>query len=369
MKVNQFAPWVGAEEYQAIADCFESNWITEGPKSKAFSAQLLDLIGAKYGVFAPNGTLALYLGLKAMDIGPGDEVIVPDFTFIASATSVHMAGATPVFVEVNRDNFQIELSHADHLVNDKTKAIMPVHIYGTIADMDAVAQFAKKHNLLVIEDAAAALGVHYKGQHAGTFGDIGTFSFFADKTITTGEGGFVVTSNEEMHHKLLLLRNQGRVDRGSFIHPEMGYNFRITDIQAAIGQVQLAKLPQIIARKEAIKQYYLERLGQIEEISFLTPAPEAEWVPFRVAIFADNAQAIRDFMKEKGVEPRSLFYPLHKQPCFAYLKETNPQNMKSENFPNSIYAYENGMSLPSFPALTEEQMAYVCSVIEAYYGK
>jgi len=271
MKVNQFAPWVGNDEYQAIADCFESNWITEGPKSKAFSTQLLDLIGAKYGVFAPNGTLALYLGLKAMDIGPGDEVIVPDFTFIASATSVHMAGATPVFVEVNRDNFQIELSHADHLVNDKTKAIMPVHIYGTIADMDAVAQFAKKHNLLVIEDAAAALGVHYKGQHAGTFGDIGTFSFFADKTITTGEGGFVVTSNEEMHHKLLLLRNQGRVDRGSFIHPEMGYNFRITDIQAAIGQVQLAKLPQIIARKEAIKQYYLERLGLNRRNLFSNP--------------------------------------------------------------------------------------------------
>src|SRR5207302_58432 len=154
-----------------------------------FAEKLLKLIGAKYGVFAPNGTLALYLGLRALGIGLGDEVLVPDFTFIASATSVEMCGAVPVFVDVNRQNFQIDLNNADRLVTKKTKAIMPVHIYGTLADMKAVMKFARKHHLLVIEDAAEAIGVVKNGIHAGAFGDIGCFSFFADKTITTGEGG------------------------------------------------------------------------------------------------------------------------------------------------------------------------------------
>ena len=191
MHVPQFSPWIGKEEIQAVAESIKSKWITEGPKSQLFSRKLLKLIGAKYGVFAPNGTLALYLALKAIGVGPDDEVLVPDFTFIASATTVEMAGAKPVFVDVNRDNFQIDLSGADKLVTKKTKAVMPVHIYGTVCDMDKVKRFAKKHDLLIIEDAAQAVGVHWRGKHAGTFGDVGCFSFFADKTITTAEGGGV----------------------------------------------------------------------------------------------------------------------------------------------------------------------------------
>jgi len=367
MKVNQFAPWIGADEYKAIADCFENNWITEGPKSKAFTEKLLDLIGAKYGVFAPNGTLALYLALRAIEIGGGDEVIVPDFTFIGSATSVQMTGATPVFIDVNRQNFQIDLGAADRLVNERTKAIMPVHIYGTIANMDEICQFANKHSLMIIEDAAQAIGVHYKNQHAATFGDVGIFSFFADKTITTAEGGFVVTNNESIYNKLLYLRNQGRINRGSFVHPEIGYNFRLTDIQAAMGLVQLSKLPQIIDRKNKILNYYLERLKKIDAISFFEPYEDAEWIPFRVGIMADNANNLMEFMKSKDVETRTFFHPLHRQPCFSYLKETNPQNMADENFPNAIYGYENGICLPSFPTLTEEQLNYVCTVVEDYF--
>ena len=153
-------PWVGKEEYEAISSCFEQNWITEGPKAKEFLAEFLKITKAKYGVLAPNGTLALYLALKAIGIKEGDEVLVPDFTFIASATSVEMAGGKPVFVDVNRRNFQIDLSGAERLITTKTKAVMPVHIYGTVVQMDAVSAFAKKHKLKIIEDAAQAVGVH-----------------------------------------------------------------------------------------------------------------------------------------------------------------------------------------------------------------
>ena len=239
MKVPQFMPYVGLEEWKAIKPCFEENWITEGPRSKIFAEKLCKKIGCKYGVFANNGTLALYLGLRALGIKKGDEVIVPNFTFIASANAIEMTGATPVFCDINEDDLQINIDDCKKLISRKTKAIMPVHLYGFASNMDNVMEFAKKHKLLVIEDAAQALGIKWNKKGCGSFGDVATFSFFADKTITTSEGGFVCTNDEKIYKKLLYLRNQGRINRGSFIHPEIGYNFRMTDIQAAIGLKQL----------------------------------------------------------------------------------------------------------------------------------
>ncbi len=368
MKVPQLSPWVGAEEYDAIKECFDNNWITEGPKSKEFEEKLLELIGSKYGVFAPNGTLALYLGLRALGVEYGDEVLVPDFTFLASATSVQMCGATPVFVEVNKKNFQIDLSNADKLVTKKTKAIMPVHIYGTLADMDAVLKFAKKHKLTVIEDAAEAIGVKKNGVHAGAFGDIGCFSFFADKTITTAEGGFVVTDNPKIYDELLYLRNQGRINRGSFIHPKIGYNFRMTDIQNAVGLVQLGKLNEIIKRKAHILARYQKLLKNVPGISFFEADKDADFVPFRVGIIYENAQELMDFMKEKEIEPRTFFYPLHRQPAFEYLKKDRPtfHQYEDSTFPNAVYGYEHGICLPVFPTLTDEQIDYICDTIKQF---
>ena len=360
MKVPQFAPWVGKEEIRAVAEAINSNWITEGPKSQLFSQKLLKLIGSQYGVFAPNGTLALYLALRAIGVGPGNEVLVPDFTFIASATAVEMAGAKPVFVDVNRDNFQIDLSQADKLITSKTKAVMPVHIYGTVVNMDKVLKFAKQHRLLIVEDAAQAIGVHWRGKHAGTFGVAGCFSFFADKTITTAEGGFVVTNNKKIYEKLLYLRNQGRIDRGSFIHPQIGYNFRLTDIQSALGLAQLKKLNQIKKRKAYLLKLYQKLLSGVKGIAFFKPEPGAEWIPFRVGILCDEAQKLRDFMTAKGIEPRTFFYPLHRQPCFTYLRD-------GRDFPNAVYGYEHGICLPTFSTLTDQQVKYVCRVIKQFF--
>ena len=365
MKIPQFSPWVGKEEFQAIAKCIKSNWITEGPRSKEFSEKLLALIGSRFGVFAPNGTLALYLALRAVGIKAGDEVLVPDFTFIASATSVEMVGARPVFVDVNRRNFQIDLTNADKLVTEKTKAIMPVHIYGTVCKMDNIMAFAKKHKLKIVEDAAQAIGVHWKGKHAGTFGEVGCFSFFVDKTITTAEGGFVVTNSKKIYDQLLYLRNQGRINRGSFVHPRVGYNFRMTDIQNAMGLVQLAKLGKIKKRKEHILNVYLKNLKDVKGITFFEPEKEAEWIPFRFGILCNNAHKLMSFMSSKGIESRTFFYPLHKQPCFSYLKDEKHKN-NDLRFPNSVFGYEHGICLPTFPDLKDNQIKYVCRIIKEF---
>lgn len=365
MKVPQFAPYIGEEEYAAIKQCFTDNWITEGPKAKEFNAMLCELIGVKYGVFAPNGTLALYLALRAMEIGPGDEVIVPDFTFIGSATSVEMTGATPVFADVNRRNFQIDYQVCKKLLSKKTKAIMPVHIYGMSANMDEVMGFASANKIMVIEDAAQAIGVRYKGKHCGSFGKIGCFSFFADKTITTGEGGFIVTDDKAIHENLLYLRNQGRLNRGSFIHPHIGYNFRMTDIQIAVGIVQLNKLPEIIKKKSAILAKYKSRLAAIDQISMISLEDGSNYIPFRIALICQQATALMAYMEERGIQSRTFFYPLHKQPCFQYLAAS--QDLSDDCFPNAIFGYDHGVCLPSFVSIADEQIDYVCNVIEEYF--
>lgn len=365
MKVPQFQPWLGEDEYAAIGKCFELNWITEGQQAQIFQDKLLKLMGVKYGVFAPNGTLALYLALKAAGIGAGDEVIVPDFTFIASANAVEMAGARPVFCDVLPFNCQIDIASAEKCITPKTKAIMPVHIYGTVCDMDSVTAFARQHNLLIIEDAAQAIGAHYKGIHAGTFGDVGAFSFFADKTITTGEGGFVVTNNAEIHEKLLYLRNQGRRERGTFIHPEIGYNFRMTDIQCSMGIVQLEKLAQIIERKKHILALYRSLLQSIKQVRFFEPPEHAEWVPFRIPLFCEQAHELMAFLANKEIETRTFFYPLHRQPAFNYLQ--SDKTLHDDDFSLAISAYNQGVCFPIFPALSDEQIRYVCDMIMEFY--
>jgi perosamine synthetase len=366
MKVPQFVSWVGDDEYRAIGECFANNWITEGPKAKLFTERLIQLTGAKYGVLAPNGTHAIYLGLVAAGIGPGDEVLVPDFTFIASGTAVVMAGATPVFVDVNQRNFQIDVDKAEALVTPRTKAIMPVHMYGTVADMDSVMAFAGRYGLAVVEDAAQAIGVHYKGRHAGTFGTAGAFSFFADKTITTAEGGFVATNDADVYDRLLYLRNQGRKDRGTFIHPEIGYNFRMTDIQCAVGLVQLDKLGAVMERKARLLATYQRELAGIKQVRFFQPDNGAEWIPFRVPLICERASELSAFLAENEVEPRTFFYPLHRQPAFAeIIKKTRQTDPKA--FAWSDYAFEHGICLPTFPTLTDEQIQYVAGHIRKFY--
>jgi perosamine synthetase len=367
MKVPQFMPFVDDSDYESIKECFDTNWLTEGPKSKLFVEKLCSMIGTKYGVLAPNGTLALYLGLKAIGIKPGDEVIVPNFTFIASANAVIMAGATPVFVDID-PCLQIDVEDCKRAYTNRTAAIMPVHIFGMAANMDAVVKFAAERKIKIIEDAAQAIGVTWNGRPCGSFGDVGCFSFFADKTITTVEGGLIVTHNKKTYEKLMYLRNQGRLNRGTFIHPEIGFNFRMTDIQAAIGLNQLKKLSKIVARKSEILALYKAGLKDVDQVRIITPPTESNHVPFRVVILCEGAQQdLSDFMNERDVEVRTFFYPLHRQPCFKKLSSVVELKNIDSIFPASIAAFERGLCLPSFPSLKNEQVEYVCSVIRDYY--
>ena len=362
MNIGQFKPFIDDDEYEAIKDCFDKNWITEGPKAKEFVEKLCKLMNVEYGVLAPNGTLSLYLGLRALNIKAGDEVIVPDFTFIASANAVEMVGATPIFCDIGQD-LQIDINSCEELITNKTKAIMPVHIYGMACNMDKVCNFAKKHNLLIIEDAAQAVGVTWKNKHCGTFGDIGTFSFFADKTITTGEGGFVCTNNEKLYKKLLYLRNQGRLNRGTFIHPEIGYNFRMNDILCAVGLTQLKKLSEIIQKKLNIMEYYKKLLASNNSVTLITPTIGSNHIPFRVVITTrtpEERTGLEQVLKKNSIETRTFFYPLHLQPCYSKIN-------KNKNIKTSVDMYSRGICLPSFPALTKVEITYICEKINLYF--
>ena len=352
--IPQVKLWLERAERRAVNRVMRSGWLTEGPECEAFHDELLDYIKSPYGVFAPNGTLALTLGLLALGIGPGDEVIVPDTTFIASATAVIAVGATPVFCDVKPWTFQFSVENAEKALTPKTRAIMPVHLYGSSPLMDEIGEFAWRHGVFVIEDAAQGMGVRYRGRHAGTFGDVGCFSFYADKTITTGEGGFVVCKDEDVYHRLLVLRNQGRVKSGSFVHPEIGYNYRITDLQAAIGSVQLCKIAMIQHYKLQILRWYEEGLRHGKPIHH-------EWgttvVPFRAVYLFGNSRQLMSHLEERGIQTRTFFHPLHSQPCFN----------QEGSFPNAEWGRNDGVCLPIYPTLKRKEVRRICDAINEFY--
>ena len=362
--IPQVQPWLTQAEHEAVARVFVAQLDYRGPECKAFSERLNTLIGSSYGVFAPNGTLALALGLMALDIAPGDEVLVPDITFIGSATAVLLAGAIPVFVDVEPDTYQIDVGHAERLINERTRAIMPVHLFGGACDMDAVMALAKKRGLRVIEDAAQAIGVRYRGRHVGSFGDIGCFSFYADKTLTMGEGGYVACQDPAVYDRLRHLRNQGRLDAGSYVHPEIGFNFRITDLQAAIGLTQLDRLDEIIARKATLHAEYCRRLGAIDGVRILNVGHASVSVPFRFMLFAERAESLRLHLQQANIQTRAFFCPLHRQPCFARpgKSPTGMSCLDDASYPNSMYGYEHGISLPIYPTLEIAQVNYIAAL-------
>lgn len=362
-KVAQVKPYLGKEELDQVSSVITSAWVTEGPKSKEFINEILKMTGAKYGVLAPNGTLSLYMALMVLGIKEGDEVIVPDFTMIASSNAIYLTGAKPIFVDVDINDLNVNVNLIEKYVNRKTRAIMPVHIYGQAADMNPLMKIAKKHNLFIVEDACQGLGVFYNEKHVGTFGDFGCFSFFADKTITTGgEGGMVITNNESLYQKLLYFRNQGRLHSGSFIHPQMGYNFRMTDLQCAVGVAQIKKFERIKNQRLHNHELYEKYLNGVKEINVVRPYPYSNFVPFRMNILAENLQNLMEFLEKNGIQTRGMFYPLHKQPCYSMY------SYDDQEYTNSNYAYEHGLSLPVYYELKEKDIKFICETIKKFYS-
>ncbi len=361
MKVNQFDPYLTKDEIASVVETIKANWITEGKKTAQFQEMLQDYCKAKHVILLPNGTLALYVALMILGIGPGDEVIVPAFTFVGSATSIALTGAKPVFADVNMDDFNISIDSLKKCLSKKTKAIMPVHIYGQAARMDQIMKIAKAHKLLVVEDAAQGLGVFFGKKHVGTFGEVGCMSFYADKTITTGEGGALFTNSDEIADRCRYFKNQGRLNRGSFVHPYMGFNFRVTDLQAAVGVIQMKKLDWIIKRKAENEALYKKLLKDVAQVEFPVDTRVGTRVPFRINLLVQDPQVLSDYLTKKDVGVRRFFYPLDHQPCF-----TNKNSIKKP-CPNAYKIFERGISLPSGVGLSTAQIKYVCNSIKEYY--
>jgi perosamine synthetase len=298
-----------------------------------------------------------------MGIKPGDEVIVPSFTYIATANAVKYCGATPVFVDCLPDTWNIDPKDVEAKITSKTKCIIPVHVYGNPCDMDAIMDIAKRHNLYVLEDAAECHGAEYKGKKAGTIGDVGTFSFFGNKIITTGEGGMIVTNNDAFSEHMSILKGQGMDPNRRYWFTEIGYNYRMTNIEAAIGLAQLECIDQHIANRKRVVDVYLRELKDCYDyiqLQKVTEGGKSVWWMFSI-LLKENVLISRDDLLEKlaqdGIETRPLFYPMHQMP---------PYYEENACFPNSDKIAASGINLPTHGNLTEEDIVFICEKLKIY---
>jgi len=362
--ILQIEPWIDEEELIQLKRVIQSTYVVEHNLTKEFEEQTKQLTNSKYAISITNGTMALYCCLKALGIGPGDEVLVPNITFIATANAVIMAGATPVLCEVDAKTFCIDIDSCITKLSKNTKAIMPVHLYGQAADMDKVCAFAKKHNLYIIEDAAQGVGVKFKNKHVGTFGDFGILSYYGNKTITCGEGGIVLTDNEELAKKVYRLKNHGRDKKGVFVHEHIGYNFSFTEMQAAIGIAQMNKLPKILAKKKSIYEKYMDKLSNIEGLNPVFIDSRCDPVFWFTSFSSNFVSQLSEYLLKNEILTRRYFYPLHLQPCY---KNNNYIRNLNDDFSLSEKIFETGISLPSSYHLTDKDQDFVIQKIISFY--
>jgi perosamine synthetase len=360
--IIQIEPFIDEEELTQLKRVISSTFVTEHELTKEFEEFFVKYTGAKHAITYSNGTLALFAILKSLGIGQGDEVIVPDLTFIATSNAVILAGAKPIFCDMEGVNFRMDLCCAEKLITKATKAILPVHLYGLAEDMDAVNKFAVAQNILVIEDAAQGVGVKLDGKHVGTFGKAGILSFYGNKTMTTGEGGIILTDDDVLAQQCYRFKNHGRDKKGVFTHDYIGYNFSFTEMQAAIGIAQTKKLDRIIKRKEEIYRSYSSRLNVIEHITFPIVEKGLEPVYWFTSIFVEDANPLADYLLKNGIQTRRFFYPLHLQPCYKNF------DINRNAFPVSEKIYRTGLSLPSSFNLKETELQSVIKSIKEYYG-
>jgi len=349
-------PWIGEEEREAVNEYLASGgWLTEFKKTEQFARMVGDYVGSKHCFILANGTVTLFTALAALGVGPGDEVIVPDYTMIASANAVVLTGARPVFVDVNPTNLCLDLDLAESAITERTKAIMLVSINGRAPDMDKALQIAQKHNVALVEDAAQSLGARWKGRHLGTFGIIGSFSFSAAKIITTGQGGALVTDDDELAEKIHMIRDFGRRQSGVDFHECIGYNFKFTDLQAVIGIEQMKKLNWRVKRKKEMFALYRELLRDIQQIKFFPTSEEVP--PWFIDILVPDPVALREYLKQHGIDSRPFYPAIHSQPAYNV----------SGSFPNAEDAAQHGLWLPSSAFLSDEEITRVCSEIRAFF--
>ena len=372
-------PLLSGHELEYVTECIRSGWISsQGRFIEEFESKWVQYCGRKYGVAVCNGTAALQASVAALKITPGDEVIMPSFTMISCALAVLYSAGIPVLVDSNQNTWTMDINQVADKITSRTKAIMAVHIYGHPVDMDPLVELAERHGLILIEDAAEAHGAEYLSgrntvnpnwRRCGNFGALSCFSFYANKPITTGEGGMVLTDDLPLAEKLRSLRNLYFQTDRRFSHEELGFNFRMTNLQAAIGLAQMERVEQIVAKKRWIGQEYTKRLQGISGLQLPVEEPWARniyWM-YGVVVAEEtgiDAGALAQKLTERGVETRPFFRGMHEQPVFR-----KRGWFKNESYPVTERLSRRGLYLPSGMALTEEQLAHVATAVREIVAK
>lgn len=357
-------PSIAEKEIAYVTDAVSSGWVSSiGSYIEKFEKSFAEFCGVKYALTTSNGTTALHLALLSLGVGEGDEVIVPDLTFIATANAVTYVGAIPVMVDVDADTLCIDPSAIVRAITPRTKAIIPVHLYGHPAAMNEISEIARKHGLAVIEDAAEAHGAMLGERKVGSFGDCGVFSFYGNKIITSGEGGMITTDNEEIYLKCKRLRDHAMNPKKRYWHDEVGYNYRITNLQAALGLAQLERIESFIEKRRTIMGWYREGLGLCPGIRLNIEASGATNVYWMVCLEVpgmteDTRAQFMAGLRAQGVDSRPYFYPVSDMPM--YERADTPVTRK---------VFPTGVNLPSYFDITQDDVKYVCEQVVRALGK
>lgn len=366
-------PWITQKEIEYVTDAVTNAWyananIYHDRFEQAFAAYL----GVRYAVALPSCTSAIHLSLLAMGVGPGDEVIVPDATWIASAAPITYVGASPMFADIDPRTWCLSARTLEACVTPKTKAVIMVDLYGNMPEMRGLVEVARKHGLLIIEDAAEAVGAEYGGRKAGSFGDTGVFSFHGSKTLTTGEGGMLVTNDEDLYRRVLFLRDHGRRPGDKqFWNTEVAYKYKMSSMQAALGLAQLERIEELIERKREIFGWYKQELEEVEEITINYELPNARNSYWMVTAVLDRGYGIgkdelQARLNETNIDSRPFFHPLSSIPAYVDLPQA------SEARSRNVVSYEigrYGINLPSGLNLTRNQVGYVCNAFKQILGQ
>ena len=362
-RISMATPVFNGNEKKYLNECIDTGWVSANGKFiTEFEEKFAEYCGVKYAVTCANGTVSLHLILKALGVKEGDEVIMPTLTYIATANSTRYCGATPVFVDSDENTYNIDVAKIEEKITERTKAIIPVHLYGLPADMKEINELARKYNLKVVEDTAEAHGAEIDGQRTGSFGVANSFSFFGNKIITTGEGGIITTNNKELYKYMKFLRGQGVSADKRYWHSEVGFNYRMTNMQAALGVGQLEKIEWHLSERKRVHDLYKKFLGKLEGefIAFQGNPRDYKHSYWMTCItLTDKVLKHRDQvmqeMESKGIEMRPLFYPMHVMP---------PYFDADGYYPVAEKLSERGICLPSHALLTEEDVKYVVETLE-----
>jgi len=356
------SPLFSGNEKKYVDDCMESGWISSAGKYiELFETGFARFCGVKHAVACCNGTVALHLALVALGVEPDDEVIVPTLTFVATPNAVTYCGAKPVFVDSESETWNLDPKQVESKITPRTKGIIAVHLYGHPAKMSELKEIANRHNLFLLEDAAEAHGAMSDGNIVGSLGDAASFSFYANKIITTGEGGMFVTDDDDLADRARLFRGQGMDPNRRYWHPVVGYNYRMMNLPAAIGLAQLEQIDRMLELRSRISKLYSERLKNVIGLSWQTEQNWARHVYWMFSIVLEpdvwqNRDVVIEMLGEKGIETRPVFYPAHSLPPYI-------NSVAGEAFPVAENLSANGISLPTWAGLTEENIDYVCRAL------